>query len=230
MVMELAIKYFIVFVEAGLLLPIFLAIKNRAFWKNNITLKSLSLLLLVSFVQLCIVIPQDLINIAGYDTPNTIFYYNWQYVITAFIKLYIYYTLLNFSFKKILIGGFVLVLLFFIGLEFKNDSLTFYNTQQFVTNTYLIVNLFIIILSLLYAFQQLQDLTVEDITKYSFFWLNAGFLVYHFGSIFVYSFVGNGAVQLDAVVAWVVNGLVLLSLYIAISFAYYYSPNLTQDS
>jgi hypothetical protein len=228
--MELVIKYFISLTEITLLIPIIFALRSRTFWKGNKTLILLAYFLLVSFVQVCIVTPQDILILMGHDTPNTVFYYNWQYVITAFIKLGIYYTLLNFNFKRVLIGGCALILLIFIGFEFRNNSLTFYNTEQFVTNTYLIVNLFIIILSLLYAFQQLQDLTVEDITKYSFFWLNAGFLVYHFGSIFVYSFVGNGADKQDAIIAWVVNGLLLLFLYGTMSFAYHYSKNLSQSS
>jgi hypothetical protein len=230
--MELAIKFFITFTEIALLFPLFVAYRNRAFWPNNLTLKLLAYFLLVSFIQICIVTPHDIINYNGYDSPNTVFYYNWQYVITAYLKLGIYYTLLTSKHKKFLILSFAVILTGFVVAEFRQDSLTFYNTGSFITNTYLVVNLLVITLSLIYAYQQLQDLSVENITKYPFFWLNAGFLVYHFGSIFVYSFVGNGANTEDATIAWIVNGLLLFILYITISFAYYYSysPNLTQDS
>jgi hypothetical protein len=228
--MELFIKFFITFTEVTLLFPLFLAYRNRDFWANNPALKLLAYFLFVSFIQLCIVAPHDILIFKGYDTPNTVFYYNWQYVITAYLKLGIYYTLLTSKYKKFLILFFAVILTGFVVTEFRQDSLTFYNTGSFITNTYLVVNLFVITLSLIYAYQQLQDLSVEDITKYSFFWLNAGFLVYHFGSIFVYSFVGNGANTEDATIAWIVNGLLLFVLYITISFAYYYSPNLTQDS
>ena len=186
--MELAIKFFITFTEIALLFPLFVAYRNRAFWPNNLTLKLLAYFLLVSFIQICIVTPHDIINYNGYDSPNTVFYYNWQYVITAYLKLGIYYTLLTSKHKKFLILSFAVILTGFVVAEFRQDSLTFYNTGSFIT--------------------------------------------YHFGSIFVYSFVGNGANTEDATIAWIVNGLLLFILYITISFAYYYSysPNLTQDS
>lgn len=224
----MALHFLITFSEIALLFPMIWAYRNRDFWRKNLTLRLTAYFLFVSFIQLCIVAPHDLLIYMGYDTLNTVFYYNWQYVITAFIKLSIYYSLLNFSFKSIIIGIFAVILLIVIGFEFRTDSLTFYDTQQFVTNSYLVVNLLVILLSLVYAFQQLQDLSVEDITKYSFFWLNSGFLIYHFGSIFVYSFVGNGANTEDAMIAWVVNGLLLLFLYVTITFAYHYSKNLPQ--
>lgn len=224
------LMFFVTFAEITLVFPLYLAYRNRDLWNKNLTLKLLAYFLFVSFLQFCIVMPHDILIYDGYDTPNTVFYYNWHYVITAYLKLGIYYTLLTSKYKKFLILFFAIILTSVIASEFREDSLTFYNSSSFVTNTYLVVNLLVITLSLIYAYQQLQDLSVENITKYSFFWLNAGFLVYHFGSIFVYSFVGNGANIEDAGIAWVVNGLLLFFLYIAISFAYYYSPNLTQDS
>ncbi|MDP5140090.1 MAG: hypothetical protein NWP83_06415, partial [Spirosomaceae bacterium] len=96
--------------------------------------------------------------------------------------------------------------------------------------TYVIINLFIIVLSLLYAYQLLQDLSVEDITQYSFFWLNSGFLIYHIGSISIYSFVGNGATEEEGKIAWVVNSILLFVLYYAITASFYYSKNLSKKT
>ncbi len=226
--MELAIKYFIAFSEVALIFPLLVAIRMRNFWRKILTLRLLASFLLVSVIQLYFVIPYDILMLKGHETFNTIFYYNWQYVITAFIKLGIYHSLLNFKFKSILFGISVAILAVVIALEFRTDSLTFHNTHQLVTNSILVTNLLITLLSLIYAYQQLQDLSVEDITKYSFFWLNSGFLIYHLGSIFVYSFVGNGADSQEAIIAWVVNGLLLLFLYVTVSFTYHYSKKLPQ--
>lgn len=212
--------------ETFVILPVLMAFRTFAHWKFYVTMKLLAGLLF-SAVLLCLfVLPSDIILLTGGDAPNCIFYYNWQYIVAGYIKFAIYFILLKFNYQKILILTLTAILTVFVVFEFKTDSLIFVYTASFITNVYLIVNLFVVVLSLMYAYQLLQDLTVEDITKYAFFWLNSGFLIYHIGSISVYAFVGNGANEADGAIAWVVNSILLFLLYITITLSYYYSKNL----
>ncbi len=214
--------------ETFVILPVFMAFRTFAHWKLHLTMKLLAGLLLSAVFLNILVFPYDIMLLTGGDAPNTIFYYNWQYIVAGYIKFAIYFSLLKSSYHKILIWASVAILSVFVYFELKTDSLTFVNTESFITNVYLIVNLLVVALSLMYAYQLLQDLTVEDITKYAFFWLNSGLLIYHIGSISVYAFVGNGANETEGVIAWVVNSILLFLLYIAITLSYHYSKNLPQ--
>ena len=216
--------------ECSLLIPLSFAIREYKHWKKNITFKLIAVFLFLTLVQLICIAPHDYKLFTGQPTKNCIFFYNWQYVLTGFVKLGIFFTLLNFPYKKALLAFLTVILTGYVALEFKTDSLTYIYTGLFVTKVYLIVNLFVIALSLLYSYQLLRDLSVENITTYSFFWLNAGFLAYHVGSISVYSFVGNGATKQEAEIAWIVNAILLVFFYFTICLAYNYSKNLPQRS
>lgn len=224
------LEVLVTFVECILFIPVIIAIKEKDYWYGNPALGYLSIFLVITFIQLLIVLPHDLLGYLGKNTPNTVFYYNWHYILTGYIKLMVYYYLLNYRFKKLLITSFAIIITVFMAFELGTDSLTYYNTVLFVTKLYLTVNVFVIILSLMYAYQLLQDLSVENITQHPFFWLNAGFLTYHIGSISVYAFVGNGATNQEGEIAWIVNCIVLSLLYISIAMSFFYSKNLPKKS
>lgn len=226
----MGIEVVVTLAESSLFIPIFFAVNKKKYWYGNPTLEWLSVFIAVTFIQLAFVLPHDLLGYMGIDTPNTVFYYNWHYILAGYSKLMIYYTLLSGSYKKLLIASFALIITIFTLLEFSTDSLTYYNTALLVTKVYLIVNLLVIILSLMYAYQLLQDLSIENIAHYSFFWLNSGFLLYHIGSISVYSFVGNGATKEEGEIAWIINAILLFLLYGTISLSYHYSKKLRQKT
>lgn len=216
--MEFSILSFIC--ETLVIIPVIVALKSYANWSQILVMKLLGGLVLSKFLLYLVVLPSDIILFSGGDAPNSIFYYNWQYIIGFYIKLIIYFLLLSSKHKLQIILFFGLIMLVFIGFEFKTDSLIWPLTDEFITTTYLVGNLQIIVLSLLYAYQQLRDLTVPDITKYSYFWLNAGFMTYHIGSISIYAFVGSGASEADAQIAWVVNAVVLFFSYLTQTLAF----------
>lgn len=216
--------------ETFILIPIFVLYRTYSSWNKNQVMKLLMWLVCSYFILYVAVLPSDIMLLLGKDAPNSIFFYNWHYILAGYLKLAIYYSLLNTKYKKWLIWLLVAIITVFVLFEFKTDSLIYIFTDQFVTKTYVIINLFIIVLSLLYAYQLLQDLSVEDITQYSFFWLNSGFLIYHIGSISIYSFVGNGATEEEGKIAWVVNSILLVVLYYAITASFYYSKNLSKKT
>lgn len=219
--MEFSILSFIC--ETLVFIPVMVGLKTHASWKQIPVMKFLAGLVLSTFLLYLVVLPSDIILFAGGDAPNSIFYYNWQYIVGFYIKLSIYFLLLTSKYKLQIVLFFGLVMLVFISFEFKTDSLLWHQTDKFITKTYLVGNLQVVILSLFYAYQQLRDLTVPDITKYSYFWLNAGFMTYHIGSISIYAFVGNGASETDAQIAWVVNAVVLFFSYFTQTLAFKYA-------
>lgn len=215
--------------ESAVVPTMLIIVLNYKFWKTDPVMKLLTGFLLISFLQFCITFPNDIKTvITGKKYFNTLFLYNWHNVLTSFIIIAIYYKLLTVRFKEVLCISLCVIFAFFVILEFSNDSLSSFSTTKFNTYTYNVTNLMVLLLCLLYAYQILQNLEVEDITKYSYFWVNTGFLIYYAGSMFVYLYMLVANKQ-QAQIAWVINSVLLLTFYIAISLAYFFSKNLRQE-
>lgn len=214
--------------EAALLPTLVVVFMNRRFWRGHPPLQLLSIFLMLSLLQFCITFPNDIKTIlTGEKYFNSLFLYNWHNVLTTFIIIAVYYKLLTVRHKGLLCVGVGLIFVVFTVMDFSNDSLTNFSTVNFNTYTYNVTNLAVVLLCLLYAYQVIQNLEVEDITRYSYFWLNAGFLVYYAGSMFVYLYM-LVAGKKEAQVAWIINSVLLLTFYLAVSLAYYCSKNLRQ--
>ena len=212
--------FFTTLIEAGIFIPVCIIFYRYKFLTTE--LKILALYVAITVIRNSIGILADILTVLHKKSFYNLFYYNWHNVLGFYTIAVIFYRLFTNKIWKTFVVFAGIVFTVFVALETKTSAITDINTIYFNRYTYTVSNLFILIIVLGYFYQLLQDLNVENITKFSYFWMGVGLLLYFGGSLFVYLFLIN-AKKDTAQISWIINTFLSLLLYIAISFTFWYS-------
>ena len=212
------------FSEASILIPFLVMLSRKTFVKSE--LRILAIYIFVIFVRNLLSTITDIWYLWKNEIINNLFLYNLSSVVGFYILSYIYYNLItNILWRRIIIFFWV-VFAVFILLDFQNGTLN-PSTALFNKYSYSVSSLMMITVVLAYFYQLLQNLLPGDITKFPYFWLSAGALLYFAGTLFTYIFLFQASRDLERI-SWVFDAILSIFFNIAIALAFWHSDKLEQ--
>lgn len=210
-------------IETMIIVVVVVLLKNMHYWKKLKPFKSVVVYVGICFSLFVITFPNDIVTILkGKSFYNTLFFYNWQNVINTFVLICIYKSLLESKHIKKILGLLAFGFLISVVLDLQDDSLTYYNSIKYNTYTFTVSNLIAIYLSLTFAYEMIQDLSIDNIIKYPYFWLNFGVLFYYAGSMFV-DFSMTFLSKDDLIFIWVIKAFLQLVFYLCLALSIHFT-------
>jgi hypothetical protein len=209
--------------EVSILIPVVIILLKRKYLSTE--LRILTAYVIVTLIKNFFGVTSDILYFIGGNNFNTLFYYNWHSVIGFYIIAFFYFRLLHNKYWKIFIILACCVFTFFSVLEIPSGSLTDISTGFFNKYTYTASSLIVLITVLAYFYQLLQDLKVENITKFPYFWVSVGLLFYFGGNLFVNLFLVKAA-KTTIQISWGISSTISILFHFTISLAFWYSSSL----
>lgn len=206
--------------EVSILIPVVIIFLKRKYLSPE--LRILTAYVVITLIKNFFGVTSDILYFAGLKNFHTLFYYNWHSVLSLYIIAFFYFRLLHNKYWKLFIILACCVFTVFSVLEVPSGSLTDINTGTFNKYTYTASSLIVLIIVLAYFYQLLQDLKVENITKFPYFWVSVGLLFYFGGSLFVNLFLVKAA-KTTIQITWCINSAFSILFHFTISLAFWYS-------
>jgi len=206
--------------EVSILIPAVIILIKRKYLTAE--LRILTVYVLLTLLRNTVGVTSDILFYSGLKNFHTLFFYNWQSVLGFYVIAFLYFRLLQFRYWGLFIIIAAGVFTFFSILEIPSGSLTKLNTRSFNQYTYTASSLIILIIVLAYLYQLLQDLKVESITKFPYFWVSVGLLFYFGGSLFVNLFLAKSALSTTQI-TWGINSGLSFIFHFTVSLAFWYS-------
>ncbi|MCU0326226.1 MAG: hypothetical protein MUF45_13375 [Spirosomaceae bacterium] len=214
------------FVEASIILPMGMMLYRKKYLSSELMI--LASYIVVTFLKNITGVTADILYYLGMLSFNNLIFYNLHNVIGTFIIFLIYFKLLRNKKWKLLCLLLTLVFSFFVVLDFNYGTLDL-DTVRFNKYSYSTSNLFIIVIVLSYFYESLQDLKIEDITRFPYFWMSTGMLFYSGGTLLMYIFL-IGAEKNTAKVSWNIHVFLSFLFNIAIILTFWYSKYLNKSN
>ncbi|WP_337044899.1 hypothetical protein [Emticicia sp. 17c] len=213
-------------VEVSILVPVIIIFLKRKYIHSE--LRILIYYVAITLIRNFFGVTSDLLFYTGGNNFNTLFFYNWHSVLGFYIIVFLYFRLLSNQYWKLFIIIATLIFTVLTVMEIPSGSITDVRTALFNKYTYTTSSLLILIIVLGYFYQLLQDLKVENITQFPYFWVSVGLLFYFGGSLFVYLFLLK--VQIGtAQITWTINSALSFLLHITMCLAFWYSSSLSKS-
>ena len=209
--------------EVSILIPVAIILLRRKYLSSE--LRILTTYVVVTLIKNFFGVTSDILYFIGGDNFNTLFYYNWHSVLGFYIIAFFYFTLLDNKYWKFFIILACCVFTFLSILEIPFGSLTKVGTGLFNKYTYTASSLIVLIIVLAYFYQLLQDLKVENITKFPYFWISVGLLFYFGGNLFVNLFLVKAA-KTTIQISWGISSAINILFHFTIFLAFWYSSSL----
>ncbi len=213
--------------EVSILIPVAIIFINRKYL--NTELRILAAYVALTIIRNSFGVTSDILYYTGGNNFNTLFYYNWHSVLGFYIIAFLYFRLLHHQYWRIFIILACCVFTFFSVLELPSGSVTQLNTSSFNQYTYTASSLIILIIVLAYFYQLLQDLKVENITKFPYFWVSVGLLFFFGGNLFVNLFLIKAAKTTNQMTWGIINSALSILFHFTISLAFWYSSSLNHN-
>ncbi|UTA69581.1 MULTISPECIES: hypothetical protein [Emticicia] len=206
--------------EVSILIPALIILFKRKYLSAE--LRILAVYVILTLIRNTFGVTSDLLYYSGLKNFNTLFFYNWQSVLGFYLIVWFYYRLLHYKYWRLFIISASFIFTICAILEIPSGSLTKLNTGSFNQYTYTASSLIILVIVLAYFYELLQDLKVENITKFSYFWVSVGLLFYFGGSLFVNLFLVKAAISTTQI-TWGINSALSFVFHFTVSLAFYYS-------
>ncbi len=213
--------------EVSILIPVAIILLKRKYLSTE--LRILTAYVVVTLIRNFFGVTSDILYYTGGDNFNTLFFYNWHSVLGFYIIAFLYFRLLHHNYWKLFIILACGVFTFFAILEIPYGSITNIDTPSFNQYTYTASSLVILIIVLGYFYQLLQDLKVENITKFPYFWVSVGLLFFFGGNLFVNLFLLKAAKTTNQMTWGIINSALSILFHFTISLAFWYSSSLNNS-
>lgn len=210
--------------EVSILIPVALILAKRKYL--NTELRILTAYVVVTLIRNFFGVTSDILYFTGLNNFHTLFYYNWHSILGFYIIALLYYRLLDHKYWRGFIVLVCCVFTFFCALEVPSGSITNVGTGLFNNYTYTASSMIVLIIVLAYLYQLLQDLKVENITKFPYFWVSVGLLFYFGGNLFVNLFLMKAAKATNQMTWGIINSALSILFHFTISLAFWYSSSL----
>lgn len=213
--------------EVSILIPVAIIFLNRKYLSTE--LRILTAYVAVTVIRNFFGVTSDILYFTGGNNFHTLFFYNWHSVLGFYVIAFLYFRLLHHKYWKLFIILACCVFTFFSILEVPSGSITQINTSSFNQYTYTTSSLVILIIVLAYFYQLLQDLKVENITKFPYFWVSVGLLFFFGGNLFVNLFLLKAAKTTNQMTWGIINSALSIMFHFTISLAFWYSSSLNNS-
>lgn len=210
--------------EVSILIPVAIILLKRKYLSTE--LRILAVYVVVTLIRNIFGVTSDILYFTGLNNYNTLFYYNWHSILGFYIIAFLYFRLLHHRNWKIFIILVCCIFTFFSILEIPSGSITDIDTSFFNNYTYTASSLIVLIIVLAYFYQLLQDLKVENITRFPYFWVSVGLLFYFGGNLFVNLFLIKAANTTNQMTWGIINSALSILFHFTISLAFWYSNSL----
>jgi hypothetical protein len=211
--------------EVSILIPVAIILLKRKFLSTE--LRILTAYVVVTLIRNFFGVTSDILYYTGSGKNfHTLFFYNWHSIVGFYIIAFLYFRLVHHKYWKIFIIIAFLIFTFFSALEIPSGSITEIGTGSFNNYTYTASSLIVLIIVLAYFYQLLQDLKVENITKFPYFWVSVGLLFYFGGNLFVNLFLIKAAKTTNQMTWGIINSALSILFHFTISLAFWYSNSL----
>ncbi|WP_181842421.1 hypothetical protein [Emticicia sp. BO119] len=210
--------------EVSILIPVAIILLKRKYLGTE--LRILAAYVVITLIRNIFGVTSDILYFTGLNNYHTLFYYNWHSILGFYIIAFLYFRLLHHRNWKIFIVVVCCIFTFISLLEIPSGSITDIGTSIFNNYTYTASSLIVLIIVLAYFYQLLQDLKVENITKFPYFWVSVGLLFYFGGNLFVNLFLIKAAKTTNQMTWGIINSALSILFHFTISLAFWYSNSL----
>ncbi|WP_147322839.1 hypothetical protein [Emticicia sp. C21] len=211
--------------EVSILIPVAIILLKRKYLSTE--LRILTAYVVVTLIRNFFGVTSDILYFAGTGKNfNTLFFYNWHSIIGFYIIAFLYFRLVNHKYWRVFIIVACCIFTFFSALEIPSGAITHITTGSFNNYTYTASSLIVLVIVLAYFYQLLQDLKVENITKFPYFWVSVGLLFFFGGNLFVNLFLIKAAKSTTQVSWGIINSALSILFHFTISLAFWYSNSL----
>ncbi|HEY1055340.1 MAG TPA: hypothetical protein VGE24_09400 [Emticicia sp.] len=210
--------------EVSILIPLTIIFLRKKYLSTE--LRILTAYVVLTLIRNFFGVTSDILYFTGGNNFHTLFYYNWHSIIGFYIIAFLYFRLTHHTYWRVFIIIACCVFTFFSILEIPSGSITQINTSFFNNYTYTASSLIVLIIVLAYFYQLLQDLKVENITKFPYFWVSVGLLFFLGGNLFVNLFLIKAAKSTTQVSWGIINSALSILFHFTISLAFWYSNSL----
>ncbi|RYU96808.1 hypothetical protein [Emticicia agri] len=213
--------------EVSILIPVAIILLRRKYLSTE--LRILAAYVVVTLIRNIFGVTSDILYfIEPGRNFHTLFYYNWHSIIGFYIIAFLYFSLIHHKYWKIFIIVAACIFTFFSILEIPSGSITDIRTAFFNNYTYTASSLLVLVIVLAYFYQLLQDLKVENITKFPYFWVSVGLLFYFGGNLFVNLFLIKAAKTTTQMSWGIINSALSILFHLTIFLAFWYSKSLNK--
>lgn len=150
-----------------------------------------------------------------FHLKNNLPFFHIYTVIEFFIISWFYWLVFKDYFSKLLIP-----IVFFTFFIFSLiDSFIFHNVFTFNSYAKSLECIIIVVLSVLYLYKTFNEFQEKDPSDTPVFWINAGFLFYFSGCLFLFTFSNYMLTQVKsmAIVTWALHAFFMILMYILIA-------------
>ncbi len=214
--------------EVSILIPVVIILLKKKYLSTE--LRILTAYVVITLIRNFFGVTSDILYFSGSGKNfHTLFFYNWHSIIGFYIIAFLYFRLVNHKYWKVFIILACCTFTFFSILEIPSGSITDIGTANFNNYTYTASSLIVLIIVLAYFYQVLQDLKVENITKFPYFWVSVGLLFYFGGNLFVNLFLIKAAKTTNQITWGIINSALSILFHFTICLAFWYSHSLNNS-